>query len=110
MADTVVSVDLLRGVGFGFAVAPVVVFFVRGVVAVFVGLVGAFGAFFAGATLSGVAPLFAFQPKRFNLPTTAFLLIPRRLPISAVDRPLPVNAFNFRNVALSQPLLILQNP
>lgn len=63
---------------------------------------------------SGIAaatpPAFGFQPSRFNLPTTAFLLMPRRLPISAVDNPLTVNAFNFFNVALSQPLLILYQP
>ena len=58
---------------------------------------------------AGAAAL-AFQPIRFSLPTTAFLLIPRRLPISAGDNPLPVSAFNFFIVALSQPLLILQNP
>jgi hypothetical protein len=31
------------------------------------------------------------------------------LPISDVERPLPVNDFNFFNAMLSQPLLILQN-
>lgn len=52
-------------------------------------------------------PALAFQPKRFNLPTIAFLDMPNRLPISDVDNPLPVRAFNFFKVALSQPLLIL---
>ena len=45
-----------------------------------------------------------------KIPTIAFLDIPKRLPISDVDNPLPVSAFNFFSVALSQPLLILQNP
>lgn len=68
-------------------------------------------AFDAGSGIAAATPpAFGFQPSRFNLPTTAFLLMPRRLPISAVDNPLPVNAFNFFNVALSQPLLILYQP
>lgn len=68
-------------------------------------------AFDAGSGIAAATPpAFGFQPSRFNLPTTAFLLMPRRLPISAVDNPLTVNAFNFFNVALSQPLLILYQP
>lgn len=68
-------------------------------------------AFGAGSGIAAATPpAFGFQPSRFNLPTTAFLLMPRRLPISAVDNPLTVNAFNFFNVALSQPLLILYQP
>lgn len=68
-------------------------------------------AFDAGSGIAAATPpAFGFQPSRFNLPTTAFLLMPRRLPISAVDKPLTVNAFNFFNVALSQPLLILYQP
>lgn len=68
-------------------------------------------AFDAGSGIAAATPpAFRFQPSRFNLPTTAFLLMPRRLPISAVDNPLTVNAFNFFNVALSQPLLILYQP
>lgn len=55
-------------------------------------------------------PALEFQPNLFNLPTTAFLDIPKRLPISDVDKPLPVKAFNFFSVALSQPLLISKNP
>ncbi len=69
--------------------------------------------FGAGAVffVAGALPdAFRFQPNLFNLPTTAFLDKPKRFPISDVDNPLPVNAFSFFNVALSQPLLILQNP
>ena len=68
-------------------------------------------AFFAvvSASSDGAPPALAFQPNRFNLPTMAFLDMPKRLPISDVERPLPVNDFNFFNAILSQPLLILQN-
>ena len=79
------------------------------------GLAAAFFAGFSATFLAGscfaVKPVaLAFQPRRFNLPTMAFLDMPKRLPISDVDNPLPVKAFNFFNAMLSQPLLILQNP
>lgn len=78
-------------------------------------LVAVFVAGFSAVFLVGscfvVEPVaLAFQPRRFNLPTMAFLDMPKRLPISDVDNPLPVKAFNFFNAMLSQPLLILQNP
>lgn len=133
---TVFSASLAAGFLAGAAAFFGAVVFFTGVVAFLAG-VPAFGAatladaFLAGAAAavlrpdvfvlalafdagSGIAaatpPAFGFQPSRFNLPTTAFLLMPRRLPISAVDNPLTVNAFNFFNVALSQPLLILYQP
>ncbi len=98
------------------AVALVAVFLAGAAVVFFAAAFGAAGlavlvAFGAGSgVVVATPPAFGFQPSRFNLPTTAFLLMPRRLPISAVDNPLPVNAFNFFNVALSQPLLILYQP
>ena len=64
---------------------------------------------FVSASSVGAPPALAFHPNRFNLPTIAFLDMPKRLPISDVERPLPVNDFNFFNAMLSQPLLILQN-
>lgn len=65
---------------------------------------------FLSVSSVGAPPALAFHPKRFNLPTMAFLDMPRRLPISDVESPLPVKDFNFFNAILSQPLLILQNP
>jgi len=59
---------------------------------------------------AGAPPALEFQPNLFNFPTTAFLEIPKRLPISDVDKPLPIRDFSFFSVALSQPLLILKNP
>lgn len=55
---------------------------------------------------SAVSFALAFQPKRFSFPTTAFLETPKRLPISDVDSFFAINAFNFFNIALSQPVLI----
>lgn len=69
-----------------------------------------FVVFFSVAVFVAVAPALAFQPNRFNLPTTAFLLMPNFLPISDVDKPLPIRAFNFFSAVLSQPLLILYQP
>lgn len=97
------------------AVALVAVFLAGAAVVFFAVAFGAAAlvvlvAFGAGSGAAATPPAFGFHPSRFNLPTTAFLLMPRRLPISAVDNPLPVNAFNFFNVALSQPLLILYQP
>ena len=91
--DTTLGAVVFLGVAFG--------------VAFFVGAAVVFLAVFVAAD---DALAFAFHPKRFNLPTTAFFDNPNRLPISDVDNPLPTKAFNFFNVALSQPLLILQNP
>ena len=106
-----------------------VAFFVTGFVATTF-FAGAFGATFAFAgAFAGVfavdfagvfvadfldvalveAPALAFQPKRFNLPTTAFFDIPKRLPISDVDNPLPISAFSFFNAVLSQPLLMIKS-
>lgn len=90
-----------------FLAGAAVVFFAAAFGAAAFAVLVAFG---AGSGAAATPPAFGFQPSRFNLPTTAFLLMPRRLPISAVDNPLPVNAFNFFNVALSQPLLILYQP
>ena len=86
-----------------FATGVAAAFFVA-VVFAFLFTAAVFGA-------SAVAPdALECHPRRFHFPTTAFLDNPKRLPISAVDNPLPVKAFNFFNVALSQPLLMLQNP
>lgn len=91
-------------VGFAF----VVVFLTAG----FLAGAGAtdFVVFFSVVVFAAVAPALAFQPNRFNLPTTAFLLMPNFLPISDVDKPLPIRAFNFFSAVLSQPLLILYQP
>ena len=118
------------GAGFGFAGATVTFFFETVFVSVFLVTVFVLVLTFDSVTVlragvlattclagvdvfladAGDALALAFQPKRFNLPTTAFLDIPNCLPISDVDKPRPNKDFNFFIVALSQPLLILQNP
>ena len=94
------------------------VFFTGALVAVFALTVIEPDAFFVLATaffslfrvdfLTDV-PTLVFQPKRFSFPTTAFFDKPKHRPISDVDNPLPKRDFNFFNVKLSQPLLLIKS-
>ncbi|GHS98411.1 hypothetical protein FACS189421_06980 [Bacteroidia bacterium] len=67
----------------------------------------------AGFADLGFAPVItalAFQPNRFNLPTTEFFVMPSFLPISAVDRPFASSAFNFPSIAGFHSLVAIINP